>query len=60
MSLVSGNAKGSLNPNQFGGLEYEVLGRPMANAITIQTRDFGKVNIYVGSDVSQWFKIVKK
>ena len=58
--LVYGNAIGQLNPSLFGGLEYEVLGRPVASAVTIQTRDWGKVNIYVGSDVSQWYKIVKK
>ncbi|GIO27714.1 peptidoglycan DD-metalloendopeptidase family protein [Ornithinibacillus bavariensis] len=47
---VKGNEKGFLNPRKFGGLQYEVLGRPQANVVTIQTRDFGKVNIYVGPE----------
>ncbi|SDM14413.1 peptidoglycan recognition protein family protein [Sediminibacillus halophilus] len=45
---VKGNEKGFLNPKKFGGLQYEVLGKPQANVVTIKTSDFGKVNIYVG------------
>ncbi|MGF7013247.1 LysM peptidoglycan-binding domain-containing protein [Ornithinibacillus bavariensis] len=44
---VKGNEKGFLNPKKFGGLQYEVLGKPQANVVTIQTKDIGKVNIYV-------------
>nr|WP_255488154.1 peptidoglycan DD-metalloendopeptidase family protein [Ornithinibacillus hominis] len=44
---IKGNEKGILNPRKFGGLQYEVLGKPQAHVVTIQTRDFGKVNIYV-------------
>ena len=47
---VVGNECGVLNPKMFGGLQYEVLAEPQANVVTIQTRDFGKVNIYVGPD----------
>ncbi|PKR86090.1 hypothetical protein CWO92_06880 [Heyndrickxia camelliae] len=43
---VKGNEKGFLNPKKFGGLEYEILGNPQKDVYTIQTRDFGKVNIY--------------
>lgn len=49
-SPTIGNESGYLNPSLFGGLTYEVLGEPQANVVTIQTRDFGKVNIYVGSE----------
>lgn len=45
-----GNESGRLNPSLFGGLTYEVLGEPQANVVTIQTRDFGRVNIYVGAE----------
>lgn len=44
---VKGNEKGFLNPKRFNGLRYEILGYPQANIVTIQTRDFGRVNIYV-------------
>lgn len=44
---VKGNEKGFLNPKKFGGLQYEVLGKPQAHVVTIKTQDFGKVNIYV-------------
>ncbi|ODR25330.1 hypothetical protein BHQ19_12735 [Mycolicibacterium porcinum] len=47
---VVGNEVGRLNPSLFGGLTYEVLAEPQANVVTIQTRDFGKVNIYVGPE----------
>lgn len=41
-----GNEKGFLNPKKFGGLTYEIIGNPQKDVYTIQTRDFGKVNIY--------------
>ena len=44
---VVGNEIGFLRPNRFGGLTYDILARPMANVVTIQTRDFGRVNIFV-------------
>lgn len=42
-----GNECGYLRPAKFGGLQYEVLAQPYPNVVTIQTRDYGKVNIYV-------------
>lgn len=42
-----GNECGFLKPSKFGGLQYEILGYPYKDVVTIQTRDFGKVNIYV-------------
>lgn len=44
---VVGNECGFLRPSKFGGLEYSILNTPQTNVVTIQTRDFGKVNIYV-------------
>lgn len=44
---VKGNEIGYLNPMKFGGLQYEILDKPQANVVTIQTQDFGRVNIYV-------------
>ncbi|MDL4841730.1 M23 family metallopeptidase [Aquibacillus rhizosphaerae] len=43
------NWAGVLKPSKFGGLQYEVLDTPYRDIVTIQTRDFGKVNIYVAS-----------
>ena len=42
-----GNEVGFLYPSKFGGLEYEILGTPQSNVATIQTRDYGRVNIYI-------------
>lgn len=43
---VKANAIDTLNPKKFGGLEYKILGNPQTDVYTIQTKDFGKVNIY--------------
>lgn len=43
---VVANACGKLNPSKFGGLSYEILGKPQADVCIIQTADFGKVQIY--------------
>lgn len=50
---VKSNAIGSINPTKFGGLTYQVLGKPYANVVTIQTSNFGKVNIFVGDPNSK-------
>lgn len=52
---VVGNQCGRLAPSQFGGLSYEILGKPQANVFTIQTSSFGRVNIYGGPDTSATF-----
>lgn len=44
---VVGNECGFILPKKFGGLEYEILAQPYPDVVTIQTRDFGKVNIYI-------------
>jgi hypothetical protein len=41
-----------LHPSKFGGLTYEILGEPQPNVYIIQTRDFGKVQIYGGPDTA--------
>lgn len=45
-----GNECGYLRPKKFGGLTYDILAWPQDNVVTIQTQDYGKVNIYVGAD----------
>lgn len=50
---VKNNAIGAINPTKFGGLTYEVLAHPQANVVTIQTSNFGRVNIYVGDSNSK-------
>lgn len=44
---VVGNECGKILPSKFGGLEYDILGWTTKNTAIIQTRDFGKVQIYV-------------
>lgn len=44
---VKANSDWSLTPSAFGGLTYEILGRPYANVVTINTGR-GKRNIFVG------------
>jgi N-acetylmuramoyl-L-alanine amidase len=39
-----------LHPKKFGGLTYDILGEPQPNVYIIETRDFGKVQIYGGPD----------
>ncbi|MEW9503302.1 hypothetical protein [Jeotgalibacillus marinus] len=51
------NSDWSLTPSAFGGLEYEILGKPSTDVITIDTSK-GKRNIYVAANTGA--KIVKK
>lgn len=53
---VVGNECGYLYPSKFGGLTYDVLATPMSDVVTIQTRDYGRVNIYVGSSTGATIK----
>jgi N-acetylmuramoyl-L-alanine amidase len=53
---IKANAVGAINPSKFGGLEYEVLGHPYPNVVTIQTGNFGRVNIFVGDSNSKVYK----
>lgn len=46
ISPVKGNEVGFLNPEKFGGLMYEILGSTQAHVYIIETRDFGRVQIY--------------
>jgi hypothetical protein len=47
---VKVNQFAQLRPSKFGGLSYEILDKPQANVYTIQTEDFGKVNIFAPRD----------
>ncbi|MEK3887238.1 peptidoglycan DD-metalloendopeptidase family protein [Bacillus sp. FSL K6-3431] len=44
---VTKNSDWSLTPSAFGGLTYEIIGKPYADVVTINTSR-GKRNIYVG------------
>ena len=57
---VKGNEKGYLNPKKFGGLSYEILGNPQTDVYTIQTANFGKVNIYAAKSTGATIKTVEK
>lgn len=52
---VIGNQCGTLAPIQFGGLEYQILDNPQNDVYTIQTQNFGRVNIYVPRDSDSEF-----
>lgn len=53
---VIGNESGYLNPQMFGGLTYQILANPQTDIFTIETRDYGRVNIYAGGDTSAQIK----
>ena len=53
---VIGNECGYLYPSKFGGLTYEILATPQTDVVTIQTRDYGKVNIYVAKSTGAIIK----
>lgn len=53
---VIGNECGYLYPSKFGGLTYDILATPQTDVVTIQTRDYGKVNIYVAKSTGAIIK----
>lgn len=53
---VVGNEVGYLYPSKFGGLTYDILATPQKDVVTIQTRDYGKVNIYVAASTGAVIK----
>lgn len=44
---IAGNECGRLNPAKFGGLTYDIKGWASPDVALIDTRDFGRVQIYV-------------
>ncbi|MEW9501765.1 N-acetylmuramoyl-L-alanine amidase family protein [Jeotgalibacillus marinus] len=54
---IKKNSDWSLTPSAFGGLEYEILGKPYPDVVTINTSR-GKRNIYVAASTGA--KIIKK
>lgn len=44
---VKGNEKGYLRPHKFGGLKYPIVSMKSKNVAIIDTRDFGRVQIYI-------------
>ena len=53
---VIGNECGYLYPSKFGGLTYDILATPQTDVVTIKTRDYGKVNIYVAKSTGAIIK----
>lgn len=53
---IIGNECGYLYPSKFGGLTYDILATPQTDVVTIQTRDYGKVNIYVAKSTGAIIK----
>ena len=51
-----GNECGYLYPPKFGGLTYDILATPQTDVVTIKTRDYGKVNIYVAKSTGAIIK----
>lgn len=54
---IKGNECGVLYPSKFNGLSYTIKGYTVDNVAIIETRDYGDVQIYIGSDVSNMFSI---
>jgi len=44
-----------LNPAQYGGLSYDIVGSPASNIYLINTQMFGQVAIYAGPDTPATF-----
>lgn len=53
---VIGNECGYLYPSKFGSLTYDILATPQTDVVTIKTRDYGKVNIYVAKSTGAIIK----
>ena len=53
---VVGNECGYLYPSKFGGLTYDILATPQTDVVTIKTRDYGKVNIFVAKSTGAIIK----
>lgn len=53
---VIGNECGYLYPSKFGGLTYDILATPQTDVVTIKTRDYGMVNIYVAKSTGAIIK----
>ena len=53
---VVGNECGYLYPSKFCGLTYDILATPQTDVVTIKTRDYGKVNIYVAKSTGAIIK----
>ena len=51
------NIVGRLKPSQFGGLTYDIKGRPYKDVVTIQTHDYGLVNLPLGGVPKDWYKV---
>lgn len=54
---VKGNEIAKLLPSKFGGLTYDILDYSMKDVAIIETRDYGKVQIYVAPSTGA---IIKK
>lgn len=57
---IKGNEKSVILPSKFNGLSYTILEIKNENIAIIETRDFGKVQIYIGNDVKSMFEITDK
>ena len=55
-SPVIGNECGYLYPSKFGGLTYDILATPQTDVVTIKTRDYGRVNVYVAKSTGAIIK----
>lgn len=51
---TTGNEIGFLRPDNFDGLNYDILDEIQSDVYKIRTRDFGDVAIFAGSNTSAW------
>ncbi len=57
---IVGNECGDVYPSRFGGLSYTIKGYTYDDVAIIETRDYGKVQIYIGLDIFDKFSITNK
>lgn len=57
---VVGNECFELYPNRFNGLSYTIKGYTQENVAIIETRDYGQVQIYIGSETTGKYSITDK
>lgn len=54
------NATAFIKPSKFGGLSYTIKGYSQENVAIIETRDYGQVQIYIGSETTGKYSITDK
>lgn len=57
VSPIKANASKVLKPSKFGGLSYTIQGYTQKDVAIIETRDYGRMQIYIGPNTSGKYSI---